>query len=55
MQVIWQYLGGLSDFEISFVSIGVLSVSLACLAFIIDAFRRLSKCLEHDKVGISKF
>ena len=37
-----------------FVRIGVILICSACLFFIIDAFRRFIKCLEHDKLGISK-
>ena len=33
--------------------IGILLNSLAAVVFIVDSFRRLSKCIETDGVGIS--
>ena len=41
------------DAFVVFQSISFVGTSAVCLGFISDAFRRLKKCLEHDKLGIS--
>ena len=38
---------------VTFQSFSFIGTSVVCLGFISDAFRRLTKCLEHDKLGIS--
>ena len=38
---------------VAFQSLSFIGTSVVCLGFISDAFRRLTKCLEHDKLGIS--
>ena len=54
LQVTSVYIG-LNDYLITVVSVIALGICFACIVFIADAFRRLVKCLEHDKLGISKF
>jgi len=34
--------------------IGFLTVGLVSVALVIDAYRRLNKCLEHDKLSIQR-
>ena len=48
------YVDILSDYFIIYQSLAFEGISVVCLGFVIDAFRRLVKCLEHDKLGISK-
>ena len=46
---------GLNDYIIVIQSVGALGIAVICLGLIADAFRRLSKSLQHDKFGISKY
>jgi len=53
LQITGGYIG-LNDYIISIVGVGGIGICFGCVFLASNAFWRLSKCLEHDKLGISK-